>query len=116
MASATVTGAPGSVSTSSSIPRNSHRLGLGVPGMSVACRAGGRGGADAELGQHLLAARLVVVRPLGMLLDGRHQVVELVIGGDPELHPARAAEDAAAHGVAGRDEIDGDAWLLADHP
>src|SRR5580692_2567317 len=109
MPSATVTGASGSVSTSISTPRNSHRLGLGVPGMS-GCSA------DAELGEHLLTGRLVVVRPLGVFPDGRHQVVELVVGGDPELHPARAAEDAAAHGVAGRDEIDGDAWLIADHP
>ena len=36
-----------------------------------------------------------------MLLDGRHQVVELVVGGDPELNPARAAAHAAARGVVG---------------
>src|SRR5512146_266160 len=51
-----------------------------------------------------------------MLPDGRYQVTELVVGGDPELHPARAAEDAAAYAVARRDEIDGDTGLIADHP
>src|SRR5580704_15702354 len=113
MASATATGAPGSVSSLTSTPRNSHRLGAGVPGMSACLRLWLD---DAELGEHLLAAHLVVVRPFRVLPDGRHQVVELVVGGDPELHPARAAADQAAPGVAGRDEVDGHTRLVADHP
>jgi hypothetical protein len=78
--------------------------------------AGGWRGADAELGEDLLAGHLVVVRPLGVLPEGRHQVVELVVGGDPELHPARAAAGPAARGVAGRVEVDGHARLVADYP
>jgi hypothetical protein len=51
-----------------------------------------------------------------MFLNRGNQMIELVIGGDPEFDTARAAPDPAGERMAGCGHVEQHAGFVADHP
>src|SRR5579883_3311057 len=51
-----------------------------------------------------------------MLTDGGDHMVELIVGGHPELDPAGAAPDVPGQSIGGRGEVDDDTGFVTGHP
>src|SRR5215472_11181229 len=68
------------------------------------------------LGQHLLGGELVPVGAARVLADGGDKLADLIVAGDPELNPARAAADVPGQRTSGESELKRDARLVPLHP